>query len=77
MVIHGVDLFGLDRRTREHLFEQGNRAPDVVARGQLGYDAAVFFMHRHLRMQCVRQQAALGIVEREAGFVAGGFDAED
>jgi hypothetical protein len=34
-------------------------------------------MHRDLRMQRVREQAAPGVVERKAGFVAGAFDAED
>jgi hypothetical protein len=34
-------------------------------------------MHRNLRMQRVREQAALSVVEREAGFVAGAFDAEN
>jgi hypothetical protein len=34
-------------------------------------------MHRDLRMQRVREQAALRVVERETGFVAGAFDAEN
>src|SRR5215212_5741654 len=33
-------------------------------------------MHRDLRMERVRQQAALAVVNGDAGFVAGGFDAE-
>jgi hypothetical protein len=34
-------------------------------------------MHRNLRMQRVREQAALSVVERETGFVTGAFDAEN
>ena len=60
-----------------HLFEQRQRAPDVIARRQFRHDAAVLAMHRDLRMQRVRKQAALRVVEREAGFVAGAFDAEN
>ena len=58
-------------------FEQRQRAPDMVARRQFRHDAAVFPMHRDLRMQRVREQAALRVVERETGFVAGAFDAEN
>jgi hypothetical protein len=47
----------------------------VVAGGQFRHDTAVFPMHGDLRMQRVRKQAALGVVERKAGFVAGTFDA--
>jgi hypothetical protein len=50
---------------------------DVVARGQLGDDAAIFLVHGDLRMQGMRQQAALGVIQSEAGFVTGGFDAEN
>jgi flavin reductase (DIM6/NTAB) family NADH-FMN oxidoreductase RutF len=34
-------------------------------------------MHRDLRVQRVRQEAALRVIQCEAGFIAGGFDAED
>jgi hypothetical protein len=34
-------------------------------------------MHGDLRMQGMGQQPALGIVQSQAGFIAGGFDAEN
>jgi hypothetical protein len=34
-------------------------------------------MHGNLRVQRMRQQSALRIVQRQTGFIAGGFDAED
>ena len=44
---------------------------------RLGHDAAVFAVHGDLRVERVREQAALRVVEREAGFVTGAFDAEN
>ena len=49
----------------------------MVARGQFRHHAAVGLVHRHLRMHGMGEQAALRVVEGDAGFVAGGFDAED
>ena len=49
---------------------QRHHTADMVAAGQFGDNAAVFGVHRHLCVQMMRQQAALGIVERNAGFVA-------
>ena len=57
--------------------QQGYDAANMVARGELGHHAAVVGMHRHLRMQVVREQAGRAVVERQAGLVAGGFDTED
>ena len=54
-----------------------HEAADVVAAGQLGHHAAVFGMHGHLGVQPVADEAVFGAVERHAGFVAGGFDAEN
>jgi hypothetical protein len=58
------------------LCQQRDQAADVVARGQFRHHAAIGFVHRHLGMHRMAEQAAPGIVERDAGFVAGGFDAE-
>jgi hypothetical protein len=49
----------------------------MVARRQFRDDAAVLGVHRHLRVQGVRQQAGCAVVERDTGFVAGGFNTED
>ncbi|ABA52958.1 hypothetical protein BURPS1710b_A0840 [Burkholderia pseudomallei 1710b] len=72
-----VDVVAARAACGEHLFEQRQRAANVVARRELGNDTAVFAVHRDLRVKRVREQAALGVVEREAGFVAGAFDAEN
>ncbi len=48
----------------------------MVARGQFGHDAAVGLVQIDLGMDGMRQQPAPRIVEGQAGFVAGGFDAE-
>ena len=63
--------------SREHLLDQRHDAPDVVARRELGHDAAVVVVHRDLRVQRVREQPRARVVDGDAGLVAGGFDAED
>ena len=80
----GVEIARANLRFVQHAPGQRQHAPDVIARRQLRDHAAVVFMHRHLRMQGLRQQAVCrvraatqAVVERDAGFVAGGFDAED
>ena len=69
----GQGLAGL----RQHLAQQRGHAPDMVARGQFRHHAAVVLVHRHLGMQRMGQQPAFGVVQGQARFVAGGFDAED
>ena len=49
----------------------------MVARGELRNDAAVVGVHRDLGVQGVGEQPASGVVEGDAGLVAGGFDTED
>lgn len=72
-----VDVVAMRAALGHHFVEQRQRAANVVARCELGHDAAVFAVHRDLRMERVCEQAALRVVEREAGFVAGAFDAEN
>ncbi len=60
----------------QHRLGQRHHPTDVVARRELGHDAAVGFVHRHLRMQRMREQAANAVVQRQPGLVAGGFYAE-
>src|SRR2546430_7957729 len=47
----------------------------MVARGELGHPSAVGVVHADLRMHGVGEQAA--VINRNAGFIAGGLDAED
>ena len=72
-----VEVGERESGVREHPPGQRNDAAHVVARRELRHDAAVGFVHRHLRVQRVGDEAAARVVDREAGFVAGGFDAED
>ena len=48
----------------------------MVAGGEFGHHAAVKPVQVDLRVQGLAQHAVLAVVERDAGFVAGGFDAE-
>ena len=61
----------------EYMAYEWQRAADMVARGKFRHDAAIFGVHVDLGMQGVCEQAVLGVVKRDAGFVAGRFDAED
>ena len=49
---------------------------DVITRGQLGHHAAIHTMQVDLAEQGVSQQAALAVVERDAGFIAGSFQSQ-
>ena len=72
-----VEIGELRARIGQDALRERHDAPDVVARGELGHDAAVDRVHRHLRMERVGEQAAVRVVHGEAGLVAGGFDADD
>ncbi len=61
----------------EYFAGERHDTADVVARGQFRNHAAVGLVHRDLRVQCVRQEAGPVLVEREPGFVAGGFDSKE
>src|SRR5262249_1782806 len=63
-------------RFGEHALGKRDDTTDVIAGGELGNDAAVRLVHFRLRMKRVREQAALGVVNRKPGLVARGLDAE-
>jgi hypothetical protein len=73
----GVDVGQRFSAIFERRPQQGHDTPDMVARRQFRDDAAVLGVHRHLRVQGVRQQPGCAVVERDTGFVAGGFNTED
>ena len=73
----GVELGELRPGLAHHPADQRQHAPDMVARGEFRDHAPVFLVHRDLGVQRVRQQAALAVIQRDAGFVAGGFYAQD
>ena len=66
----------VDASVAQYALGQRHDAPHVIARGELGHDAAVDRVHRHLRVQRMREQTAARVVDGKAGFVAGRFDAE-
>ena len=61
----------------QRLAQQRHDPPDMVAGSQFRDDAAVLGMHRDLGMESVRQKPGFAVVERNTGFVAGGFDTKD
>src|SRR5690606_9569020 len=71
-----VDRVEGDARGLADLAHEARQAPDVVARGELRDHAAVALVHRHLGMQRLAEQAGAGVVEGDAGLVAGSLDAE-
>ncbi len=64
-------------RLGQHPLREGHDPPHMIAGGELGHDAAIDAVHRHLRVQRMREQPAGRVVDGHAGFVAGGFDAEN
>ena len=71
-----VEVLERHSGAREHALDERQRVPDVVARSELGHDAAVVGVHRRLSVHLLGEEAAHGVVHRHAGFVAGGFDPE-
>lgn len=74
---HRIDIGRAQARLGERLLEQHGQAADVIARGELGHHATIRGVQVDLRVQPVREQAGIGVVDRDAGFITGGFDAED
>jgi small subunit ribosomal protein S21 len=73
----GVDVRYREARAAEDFACERHEAADVVARRELGDDAAVVGVHRHLRVQRVREEPFAGVVECHPRLVARGFDTED
>ncbi|MNZ97186.1 hypothetical protein D3C78_1164120 [compost metagenome] len=73
---HRVDIGETAAGFLQHLANQRQHALDVVARGQLGHHAAIDPVQVDLTEQGVGQQAALAVVQGDAGFVAGSFQAQ-
>src|SRR5689334_22446758 len=72
-----VDVAHVEAGTFEHVLHERQHPTDVIARGEFGDDATERFMERGLRMQRIGEKTALGVVERDAGFVARRLDAEN
>ena len=74
---NGMNGFERSSAVCEYAPQKRDGAPDVVARGELGNDATVFLMHGDLRVQAVGYETSVRVVECNAGFVAGRFNAEN
>src|SRR4051812_38742203 len=72
-----IEIPKRESRLRENRLRKGNNASHVVARRELGYDAAIRLVHRDLRMQCVGQQTAIAVVNGDTGFIAGSLETEN
>ena len=67
----GIDVVVGNACFLQTALRQRHDAADVVAAGKFGNNTAVFGVHRHLGVKLMRQQAAFGVVKRNARFVAG------
>ena len=53
------------------------QAPDVIAGGELRHHAPIVGVQPRLGVEHVSEQAAVAVVERDPGLVAGGLDAQN
>src|SRR5439155_5896120 len=72
-----IEVAKRQSRLSEDRLRERHDASNMIARRELGDNAAVGLVHRDLRMQCVRKQAALGVVNRDTRFVTGSLEAEN
>ena len=72
-----VEIGERETRFSERSLGQRYNALHVIARRELRHDTAIRRVHRHLRVQRVRNETALGVVNSDAGLIAGGLKAED
>ena len=71
-----VDVAALEARRREHLVEQGNQLPYVIAGGELRHHAAVLGVHARLAVKQVRAQTRRAVVDGDSGLVTGSLDSQ-
>ncbi len=61
----------------KNLSDHGQQFPDVIPGGKLGHDSSEVGMYSDLAVDLVRQEAPPVVEDGHAGFVTGGFKAED
>jgi hypothetical protein len=71
-----IEIARRDARASENVLRERQDAANVIARCEFGHDAAERLVERRLRMQRVGDEAALGVVQRDTGLVAGRLDAQ-
>ncbi|MNC84698.1 hypothetical protein D3C83_02580 [compost metagenome] len=74
---HGGEFVQAAAGSFEQAAGKRQQAPDVIARGEFRHHAPIVGMQLGLRMECVSEQAAAAVIERDPGFVAGCLDAQD
>ena len=74
---HRVDVGGSGAGLVQNLPHQRRQPPHVITRGKLRYHASEFGMDGALRVHGMSEQTVRGVVNRNAGLVAGGLDPED
>gem|GEM_PF-11270 len=77
-VADALQVAELPARRVEYPAGKRRQAADVVAGGELGHHPAIGLVHRHLRMQRMRQQPpGRAVIQGDARLVARSLDAED
>ena len=74
---HRIDVRPPSPGIVEERVQQGHDLADMVAGGEFRHHAAVAGVQFDLAVERVRKQPGAGVVERDAGLVAGCLDAED
>ena len=74
---HSIDVSGPRAGLLQHPPHQRRQPPDVIARSELRHHAPEFGVDGALRVHGVCEQAARGVVDRDAGLVAGSLDSKD
>ena len=69
-----IDIVERRLRLFEYPLQQRHQTTDMIPRSQFRHDATIGFMHGNLGVNRMSQQATTGIVKRDTGFVARGFN---
>ena len=74
---NGINFFFLDACARQNVVNQHQRTANMVAAGEFRHNAAVGSVHVDLRVDGVCQQSFFAVDQRNAGFIARAFNAEN
>ena len=74
---HTLDFACSTTGLRQHLLNQWQGLAHMVTRSQFRHHTTVFHVNIDLAEQGIRQQATLGVIQRNAGLIAGCFKAQN
>ena len=74
---NGIEVGLVQTGLRQDLGGQGQGFANMVPGRQFRHHAAVFGVHFHLAVQALRQQAPVGVIDRDTGLVATGFNPQN